>query len=89
MRFPEEVNDDVLKRLRRAEGQLRGVQRLVEEGADCRTVVTQLTAAQAALQRVGLKLMAAGLRHCVDNPDLAEDDGLTVEGIEELFMKLR
>jgi aldehyde dehydrogenase (NAD+) len=40
MRFPEDVNDDVVNRLRRLEGQIRGVQRMIEEGQDCRDVVT-------------------------------------------------
>lgn len=89
MRFPDEVSDDVLNRLRRAEGQLRGVQRLLEEGADCKAVVTQLTAAQAALHRTGLRLMAAGMRHCLADPDGAAAEGMTVDQMEELFLTLR
>jgi DNA-binding FrmR family transcriptional regulator len=59
MRFPEDVNDDVLKRLRRLEGQIRGVQRMIEEGKDCTDVVTQLSACKAALDRVGYRLVVA------------------------------
>lgn len=86
MRFPDEVTDDVQVRLRRAEGQLRGVQRLLDEGADCKDVITQLTAAQAALHRTGLRLISAGMRHCLANPD---QDGASVEEMEELFLSLR
>lgn len=89
MRFPEDVSDDVGNRLRRAEGQVRGVQRLLEEGADCRTVVAQLAAAQAALHRAGLRLMAAGMRHCLTEPELAEAAGMTATDMEELFLTLR
>lgn len=89
MRFPDDVTDDVQKRLRRAEGQLRGVQRLLDEGADCKDVITQLTAAQAALHRTGLRLMAAGMRQCLADPDQASADGMTVEEMETLFMALR
>jgi DNA-binding FrmR family transcriptional regulator len=89
MKFPAEASDDVLTRLRRAEGQVRGVQRLIEEGADCKAVVTQLTAAQAALHRAGLRLMASGMRHCLAHPEDAEADGMTVEQMEELFLSLR
>jgi DNA-binding FrmR family transcriptional regulator len=89
MQFPDEVADEVLNRLRRAEGQVRGVERLLEEGADCKTVVTQLTAAQAALHRAGLRLMSAGMRHCLANPEAAEADGMTVDEMEELFLSLR
>jgi DNA-binding FrmR family transcriptional regulator len=89
VRFPDDVSDDVRNRLRRAEGQLRGIQRLLDEGADCRTVVAQLAAAQAALHRAGLRLMAAGLRHCIDDPEQAEAGGMTAADMEELFLTLR
>lgn len=89
MKFPDEVTDDVQKRLRRAEGQLRGVQRLIDEGADCKAVVTQLAAVQAALHRVGTRLMGAGIRHCVTDPEQAEAAGMTVEDMEDLFLLLR
>ncbi len=84
MRFPEEVNDDVLKRLRRLEGQIRGVQRLVDEGAECREIVHQLAAAKAALDRVGFRLMSAGMRHCSTRAADADE----VAELENLFMKL-
>ena len=89
MQFPAEASNDVLTRLRRAEGQLRGVQRLLEDGADCKAVITQLTAAQAALHRAGLRLMSAGMRHCLADPKAAEAEGMTTEQMEELFLALR
>jgi DNA-binding FrmR family transcriptional regulator len=89
VQFPDDVSDEVRSRLRRAEGQVRGVQRLLDEGADCRTVVAQLAAAQAALHRAGLRLMAAGMRHCLTDPEAAEADGMTAAAMEELFLTLR
>jgi DNA-binding FrmR family transcriptional regulator len=89
MRFPDDVTDDVRKRLSRAEGQLRGVQRLIDEGADCKAVINQLAAAQAALHRVGTRLMSAGIRHCLTDPQSAEADGMTAEDMEDLFLTLR
>ena len=80
MQFPEEVSTDVVKRLRRLEGQVRGIQRMVEEGDECREIVTQLAAAQGALDRVGFKLMAAALA----SPDMATD----ADELEKLFLKL-
>ncbi len=89
MRFPEEVNDDVLKRLRRVEGQVRGVQRMVEEGQDCRDIVTQLSACKAALDRVGYRLVVAGMRHCATSQDDVDvDAGLDADELERLFLKL-
>ena len=89
MRFPEDVTKDALNRLSRAEGQLRGVQRMLEEGADCKDVVTQISAVQSALHRAGLRLMASGMRHCIANPGLAESQGMTVDDMEALFLTLR
>ena len=89
MRFPDEVTEDVLTRLRRAEGQVRGVQRLIDEGADCRAVVIQLSAAQAALRRAGLRLVASGMNHRLVDPDVAAAEGMTTEEMEELFLSLR
>jgi DNA-binding FrmR family transcriptional regulator len=89
MRFPDDVADDVQNRLKRAEGQLRGVQRLLDEGADCKAVITQLTAAQAALHRTGLRLMSAGMRYCLTDPERAAEEGMTPEDMESLFLTLR
>ena len=89
MQFPDEVSDEVLNRLRRAEGQLRGVQRLIEEGADCKKVLTQLNAAQSALHRTGLRLMAAGMRYCLSDPERAETEGMSPDEMEKLFLSLR
>lgn len=57
--------DDVLKRLRRIEGQVRGLQRMVEEETYCIDVLTQVAAATKALQAVALSLLGDHLAHCV------------------------
>lgn len=57
--------DELLKRLRRAEGQVRGVQRMVSEDAYCIDILTQVSAATKALERVALELLDDHLRHCV------------------------
>ncbi|NAZ81345.1 metal-sensing transcriptional repressor [Kineococcus sp. R8] len=57
--------DAVLKRLRRVEGQVRGLQRMVEEDAYCIDVLTQVSAATKALQAVALSLLEDHLSHCV------------------------
>lgn len=89
MRFPDDVTHEATNRLKRAEGQLRGVQRLLDEGADCKAVITQLSAAQAALHRAGLRLMAAGMRQCLDHPEAAAAEGMDADAMEELFLALR
>lgn len=59
--------DDVLKRLRRVEGQVRGLQRMVGEDAYCIEVLTQISAATKALQSVALELLGEHLSHCVQD----------------------
>jgi CsoR family transcriptional regulator, copper-sensing transcriptional repressor len=57
--------DDLLKRLRRVEGQVRGLQQMVEDGRYCIDVLTQISAATKALQSVAMGLLDDHLRHCV------------------------
>jgi DNA-binding FrmR family transcriptional regulator len=57
----------VLKRLKRAEGQVRGVARMVEEDKYCIDVLTQINAAQAALDKVAIELMRDHAKHCMVN----------------------
>lgn len=80
MQFPADINAEAVTRLRRIEGQIRGLQRLIDEGAECREIVTQLSAARSALDRVGFRLMAAALT-CPDGQDHRAE-------LERLFLKL-
>lgn len=57
--------DALLKRLRRAEGQVRGVHRMIEDDEYCIDILTQVSAATKALERVALELLDDHLRHCV------------------------
>ena len=88
MQFPDEVVEEVRKRLRRAAGQVQAVERMLAEGRECRDVVTQLSAATKALEQAGFKLVAAGLTYCVERPDEARADGYALEDVERMFMKL-
>ncbi|WP_197318529.1 metal-sensitive transcriptional regulator [Saccharomonospora sp. NB11] len=65
MRGYTQGKDAYLKRLRRIEGQIRGLQRMVENDEYCIDVLTQISAATKALQAVSLGLMDEHLRHCV------------------------
>jgi DNA-binding FrmR family transcriptional regulator len=69
--------DDYARRLRRIEGQARGLQRMVEEEKYCIDILTQIAAITKALQLVGLGLLDEHLRHCV--VDAASVDGRAAE----------
>ena len=60
-----ENKDEVLKRLRRIEGQVRGLQRMIDEDAYCVDVLTQISAVNRALQAVAIELLNDHLSHCV------------------------
>src|SRR5436189_5847257 len=66
------TKDQLLKRLSRAEGQVRGISRMVEEDRYCIDVLTQIAAAQAALDKVALGLLDDHVTHCV--ADVAEGE---------------
>ncbi|HEX2784862.1 MAG TPA: metal-sensitive transcriptional regulator [Ilumatobacteraceae bacterium] len=76
------------KRLRRAEGQVRGVQQMLAEGRDCREVLTQLSAVTKALEQAGFLLVAAGLTWCVSDPERASAEGYALSDVQKMFMKL-
>ena len=88
MQIPDDTVADLHKRLRRVEGQVRGIQAMLHDGRECRDVVTQIAAATKALEQVGFKLMAAGLVQCLQDPDTAEANGYPLAEVERLFLKL-
>ncbi len=57
------------KRLRRIEGQVRGVQRMIDEGRDCREIVQQLAAVQAAVQQTRVEVMRIYASQCLSDPN--------------------
>jgi DNA-binding FrmR family transcriptional regulator len=86
MNADSETMASVLRRLRRAQGQIGGVIKMIEEGRDCADVVTQLAAASRALDRAGFKIIATGLEQClIDGNGTADADR---ERLERLFLSL-
>jgi len=81
-----ETMASVIRRLKRAQGQLGGVIKMIEEGRDCADVVTQLAAASRALDRAGFQIIATGLQQCaVNGDDTADADRAR---LERLFLSL-
>ncbi|HEY7721751.1 MAG TPA: metal-sensitive transcriptional regulator [Pedococcus sp.] len=74
-----------LNRLRRAQGQLGGVIRMIEEGRECTDVVTQLAAVSRALDKAGFAIIATNLQQCIIAGDEAS---LDKEKLEKLFLSL-
>ena len=83
MQLDDQSAKTAINRLRRAEGQLSGVIRMLEQGRECKDVVTQLAAGSRALDKAGFAIVAAGLRQCV-----ADGDQLDLAEMEKLFLSL-
>lgn len=75
----------VLTRLKRAQGQLGGIIRMIEDGRDCQDIVTQLSAVSKAVDRAGFAIIALGLRQCLVDPTSQQVD---VDAMEKLFLSL-
>lgn len=74
-----EDRERIMKRLRRIEGQVRGVQGMLDEGRDCREIVQQLSAVRSAVQQVGLEVMRVYAGQCLAGSEGAMDDAEVVD----------
>ncbi|MGQ0432407.1 MAG: metal-sensitive transcriptional regulator [Microthrixaceae bacterium] len=88
MDLPEETIADLTRRLRRVEGQVRGIQQMLADQRDCRDVVTQLSAANKALEQAGFVLVAAGLTWCLEDPERSSAQGYELADVQKMFTKL-
>ena len=84
-----------IHRLKRAQGQIGAVVRMIEEGRDCEDVVTQLAAVSRALDRAGFAIIATGMKQCLTAEPAASEDAahggteqLDVAKLERLFLSL-
>lgn len=63
----------VLNRLKRTEGQLRGIQKMIEDKKTCADVITQLSAVRSSVDRIMGIIVAENLRQCLENPELDQE----------------
>ena len=80
---PEDMTP-VIHRLKRAQGQLAAVTRMLEEGRNCKDVVTQLSAVSKAVDRAGFAIIASGMEQCLTSPN----GDLDRKELEKLFLSL-
>jgi DNA-binding FrmR family transcriptional regulator len=81
----ERQKKEVLMRLRRIEGQLRGIQRMVEEGAPCADILTQVAAATSAMKRAGMVMVQTYMEECLDRSQ--KEQGVTRKETLKDFQK--
>ncbi|MEO7132379.1 MAG: metal-sensitive transcriptional regulator [Dermatophilaceae bacterium] len=85
MQLDADEMSSVVKRLNRAQGQIGGIVRMIEDGRECKDIVTQLAAVSKALDRAGFAVIALGLRQCLTDP---ESQPMDVEAMEKMFLSL-
>lgn len=76
----------IITRIKRANGHLVSVIRMMEEGSSCEDVLTQLAAVNKALSRAGYAIVATGLHHCLEDGNGI--DGVDIKKMEKLFLAL-
>lgn len=79
---------DVVARLKRAQGQVAGIIKMIEEGRDCAEVVTQLAAVSRALDKAGFKIIATAMRQCLTAEAEGQDRRVDEAQLERLFLSL-
>lgn len=89
MELDKDEMSKVSNRLKRAQGQLAAVVRMLDEGRDCEDIVMQLSAVSRALDRAGFAIIASGMRQCLTptEPD-GQTGTLDVQKLEKLFLSL-
>lgn len=82
----EEALSQITKRLRRAEGQIGGIIRMIEDGRSCEDIVTQMAAVSKAIDRAAFSLISTGLRECLIEGKRDSDE--IAEQLQKLFLTM-
>jgi DNA-binding FrmR family transcriptional regulator len=88
LRVPDVVVAEVTARLRRVEGQVRAIQRMIAERRDCHAVVQQMAAARAALEKATVQLMATSMAECIRPKADGGIDEAELKRLTDTFVKL-
>ena len=86
-RLPESSRADILARLKRVEGQAKGVQRMIEEGRECADVINQVAAIRAAITAISGELLEAVALRCLRHPDDFDSPERAVEEAVRLLIR--
>ena len=83
--MPNQDRKSIISRLRRVEGQIRGLQKMIEEERSCEEVIVQMSAARAALDKVALLIVRRHLADCLVEPDSAQREKSLEKALEMIF----
>lgn len=89
MKAKELSIDELVTRLKRVEGQIKGIQKMLEEGRDCKQIIQQITAAKKAIDRVGLSLIYTVMEMCMAREAHGHaNPGYSREELKRVFLNL-
>ena len=88
MELDQDIASNLDKRLARIEGQVRAIRSMIEDGRECRDIITQISAASTGLEQVGFRLLSSGMQRCLQDPKQGAKEGFTIDEVEKLFLKL-
>ncbi|MGI5852926.1 MAG: metal-sensitive transcriptional regulator [Bacillota bacterium] len=84
----EQVRKDLIQRLRRVEGQIRGIQNMIETGRSCDELLMQLAAVKAAVVNVAMTVLASEMCRCLEGADLSDKNVEAVsDRLSQIFRK--
>ena len=86
LQLDRDAMGETLRRLKRAQGQIGGIIRMIEDGRDCTDIVTQMAAVSKALDRVGFAIIANSLKQCLTQDP--GDENMDTSSLEKLFLSL-
>ncbi len=84
----EDIKDNLDKRLKRIEGQVKGIRRMIDEGKNCQEILTQVSAARSALKMVGNLVLNHYAAECLCNSISAEDNKTKLEELQKLIQTI-
>ncbi len=88
MQIEDECRQEVRNRLNRAEGQIRGILNMIEEGRDCSDILMQIAAVSKAIDSAGLRIVTEGMRQCAAAEVTGEEPPMDRDRLEKLFLSL-
>ena len=88
MKLNAEEMTTVTRRLKRAQGQIGGIIKMIEEGRECSDIVTQIAAVSKAVDRAAFSVVACGLEMCLEAESKGETPALDRARLEKLFLSL-
>ena len=81
------MKEDLIARLKRVEGQIKGVAKMIEEGRNCNEILIQIASIRSAMNKIGIIILENYLKMCIDKMNREKEDLEEIENFFEIFSK--